>query len=312
MYIWILVLRLSTCQLLLLRGEKKGLKVMTSILELSCFQKVCISLILLAHVLFCLRLVYILNFPSFFFFFSPGKTSDLRTTPKHNQSFGFDLDQNNSSFSNASGAFPLSRGHQEDNGGLPSISLLDGVNTSGSHRHTPLTSTPKAREDRGTPGLDSSLFGPSNTSQGIGGGNNNPDDCWVTIFGFSASQTSVVIDEFLSCGQIISHHTDNIHSNWVHVQFETVFGAQRALTKDGAVLDRNGMMVGVRRYRPSKESSKRIVATPVSSKPTLQPLYLRQQRAKFSVTTPENGVFEASPYVKNSCWQRFLYYVFGL
>ena len=36
----------------------------------------------------------------------------------------------------------------------------------------------------------------------VGADNGNNGGCWVTVFGFPPTQTSAVIEELLSCGQV--------------------------------------------------------------------------------------------------------------
>ncbi len=180
----------------------------------------------------------------------------------------------------------------EETDGLPSVSLLDGVNASFLNDSAMQTS-----------GMAATSVSAVGAQAGVGGGGG--DQCWVIMFGFPASQTAVVIEEMLSCGQIVSHQSDGPLCNWAHVQFETALGAQRALTRDGAVLERVGLMVGVR--RSSGPTSRPRVA---HAAPAAQALFL-QPRSSYSVTG-SHLAYEFAPYAVNSWWSRFKYYILGL
>ena len=65
----------------------------------------------------------------------------------------------------------------------------------------------------------------------------------ITVFGFPASATSYVLQEFSVYGQILRHFPSN-QGNWLHIQYQTKLQAQKALSKNGKVLA-NSLMVGV-------------------------------------------------------------------
>jgi hypothetical protein len=183
-------------------------------------------------------------------------------------------------------------GAQDEGDGLPSVSLLDGINASFLNDSSHAASAASSNSSMAA-GLAASVAGAPG------------DQCWVTMFGFPASQTAQVIEEMLSCGQIVSHHSDGPLCNWVHVQFETPLGAQRALTRDGAVLERVGLMVGVR--RASGPASRPRVAHAVAAP---QSLFL-QARNSHSVTA-SGLAYEFAPYALNTWWSRVKYYFFGV
>jgi len=68
------------------------------------------------------------------------------------------------------------------------------------------------------------------------------DERWVTVFGFSVDNSSFVLRQFQKYGNIVRYVPGE--GNWIHIQYETKFQAQKALTKNGKILDRR-LMVGV-------------------------------------------------------------------
>jgi nuclear pore complex protein Nup53 len=134
------------------------------------------------------------------------------------------------------------------------------------------------------------------------------EQCWVILFGFPPAQTALVIEEFLSCGQIVSHHSESPLCNYVMVQFETPLGAQRALTRDGTVLERNGLMIGVQRSEAGPKTKVRVAQ---SSTATSQSLFLQPQRSAYTVSS-SHIPYEQAPYGSDSWFSRFKYYILGL
>jgi hypothetical protein len=72
---------------------------------------------------------------------------------------------------------------------------------------------------------------------------NQPNDTWITVFGFPPSSTSFVLQEFATYGQILRHVICS-QGNWMHIQYQTRLQAQKALSKNGKVLG-DSVMVGV-------------------------------------------------------------------
>lgn len=72
----------------------------------------------------------------------------------------------------------------------------------------------------------------------------DPLDCWVTVFGFSGAQAQSVLAYFKTVGNIVK--TELGQRNWLHLQFESPWAAQKALLKNGSVLPAAGScMIGV-------------------------------------------------------------------
>lgn len=71
-------------------------------------------------------------------------------------------------------------------------------------------------------------------------------DRWVTVFGFPQNYTSIVTKYFGDCGEIIKQkHAEN-QGNWIHILFRTKLDAERALGKNGKIIDSKlNIMIGV-------------------------------------------------------------------
>ncbi|KAL6764941.1 hypothetical protein V8C86DRAFT_2466287 [Haematococcus lacustris] len=72
------------------------------------------------------------------------------------------------------------------------------------------------------------------------------EDVWVTIFGFTPTDVPLILREFSSCGDILQWGTyGQPQANYIHVQFQNKFGAQRALLRNGESL-LSSLIVGVK------------------------------------------------------------------
>jgi nuclear pore complex protein Nup53 len=69
-------------------------------------------------------------------------------------------------------------------------------------------------------------------------------DQWVTVFGFPSNDVSTILQFFRSCGTILKVKYGPNNANWAHIQFKTKLQAQRALQKNGKIINGN-IMVGV-------------------------------------------------------------------
>ncbi|CAM6082570.1 unnamed protein product [Calypogeia fissa] len=74
-------------------------------------------------------------------------------------------------------------------------------------------------------------------------------DGWVTVFGFGVDETNSVMREFEKCGRIINHVPGPGGANWVHLQYQNHYDAQKALQKNGIQLN-GALIVGVKRLDP--------------------------------------------------------------
>lgn len=77
------------------------------------------------------------------------------------------------------------------------------------------------------------------------------DDTWVTVYGFPQDELAAVLREFQRCGDVLQWGTfgAGAGANFVHIQFATRYGAQRALLKGGEQLS-GTLIVGVKPLDP--------------------------------------------------------------
>lgn len=76
------------------------------------------------------------------------------------------------------------------------------------------------------------------------------DDTWVTVYGMVPSDTSLVLQEFQKCGDIMQWGTfGQPEANFLHLQFMNKHGAQRALLKNGEQLAYD-LIIGVKPVDP--------------------------------------------------------------
>lgn len=72
----------------------------------------------------------------------------------------------------------------------------------------------------------------------------SPSDasCWVTVFGFPLSLSSLILQHFESDGEIVQFETDR--GNWISIRFQSPLDARKALGKNGKIIADN-VMIGV-------------------------------------------------------------------
>ncbi|KAL2651872.1 hypothetical protein R1flu_020000 [Riccia fluitans] len=68
---------------------------------------------------------------------------------------------------------------------------------------------------------------------------------WVTVFGFGVDETNAVMREFEKCGPILNQVSGPGGANWVHIQYQNPYDAQKALQKNGIQLN-GALIVGVK------------------------------------------------------------------
>lgn len=73
-------------------------------------------------------------------------------------------------------------------------------------------------------------------------------DCWVTVFGFPQSATSMILSHFSQCGTIVNKMHPQNSGNWMHLRFTSRLECDRALNYNEKVLN-NFFMVGVARCK---------------------------------------------------------------
>lgn len=92
---------------------------------------------------------------------------------------------------------------------------------------------------------------------------NDQFERWITVFGFPGSHSSTILSYFHNFGQILRvKHSEN-GGNWIHLLFMTKLQAEKALGKNGKVLDPGNIMIGVVRCTdPSVMTDRVPIPTP--------------------------------------------------
>ncbi|GAX74822.1 hypothetical protein CEUSTIGMA_g2269.t1 [Chlamydomonas eustigma] len=72
------------------------------------------------------------------------------------------------------------------------------------------------------------------------------EDVWVTVFGFAPGDTSLILKEFSKCGDILQWGSyGQPNSNFLHLQYQNKYAAQRALLRNGDLLSVS-LIIGVK------------------------------------------------------------------
>lgn len=77
---------------------------------------------------------------------------------------------------------------------------------------------------------------------------------WVTVYGFSPTDTNLVLREFEKCGVILKHIPGPRDSNWMHILYQSRFDAQKALSKNGMQLN-GALIIGVKPVDPMQRQA---------------------------------------------------------
>lgn len=77
------------------------------------------------------------------------------------------------------------------------------------------------------------------------------EDTWVTVYGFSPDDLPLVLKEFQRCGDILQWGTfgASSQSNFMHIQYQNKYGAQRAQLRSGEQLN-SSLIIGVKQLEP--------------------------------------------------------------
>lgn len=73
-------------------------------------------------------------------------------------------------------------------------------------------------------------------------------DCWITVFGFPQSATSMILSHFSQCGTIVNKMQPQNSGNWLHLRFTSRLECDRALNYNEKILN-NFFMIGVARCK---------------------------------------------------------------
>lgn len=113
------------------------------------------------------------------------------------------------------------------------------LNQSGFNVSRVMSPIPMAREQDFTRNA-SVMSSYMNLSQSVPQGN----DCWITVFGFPQSASSMILSHFSQCGAIIEKVFATQNGNWVHLRFTSRLECDKALNYNGKVIGHN-LMIGV-------------------------------------------------------------------
>jgi len=127
------------------------------------------------------------------------------------------------------------------------------------------------------------------------------DDTCVTVFGFPENYLSKVLKSFASYGEVINYQKGE--GNWVHIRFANKLQAEKALTKNGMVLE--GVMIGV---VPS--STKRGVVKELVT--DMNPFVVARSTGPMSSYQVDSGMPRTAPVPTNSVWAKVMEYIFGM
>lgn len=165
---------------------------------------------------------------------TPGK-GKLEASPSFSLLSGQQVSGSPSWWSQSKGGGGGSSAEQEDKGkGSP----VDGVVQPGA-----LVTLPPPRE----------VARPEVQRQVIPTGNVQEEE-WVTVYGFSPSDTNLVLREFEKCGMIVKHVPGPRNANWMHILYQNRSDAQKALSKTGMMI--NGVViVGVKPVDPIQKQA---------------------------------------------------------
>ncbi|CAL2032962.1 unnamed protein product [Caenorhabditis brenneri] len=71
----------------------------------------------------------------------------------------------------------------------------------------------------------------------------NAADTWVTVFGFTPNQISILLNLFSRHGEVVSHQAPP-KGNFMHIRYSCITHAQQALSRNGTLLDQD-TLIGV-------------------------------------------------------------------
>jgi len=123
------------------------------------------------------------------------------------------------------------------------------------------------------------------------------DERWITVFGFPVGSTQNVLKHFAKYGDILQHRT-HVEGNWLHIQYQTRLQAQRALAKNGLILD--SLMIGVVPYK-EQQATKIVQNQPFKFRPSSSGTY-----------AVESVIPQTAPAPQSSLWSKFSEYILGV
>ncbi|KAL6137589.1 hypothetical protein ACLB2K_062879 [Fragaria x ananassa] len=78
---------------------------------------------------------------------------------------------------------------------------------------------------------------------------NPQEEEWVTVYGFSAADTNLVLRELEKCGVILKHVPGPRDANWMHILYQSSSDAWKALSKNGMQIN-GALIIGVKPLDP--------------------------------------------------------------
>jgi len=132
------------------------------------------------------------------------------------------------------------------------------------------------------------------------------DERWVTVYGFPQTSFSKVLRAFQKYGDIVRYKSEE--GNWVHIQYQTRLQAQKALTKNGKIIE-TGVMIGVLPYNAKRVASAGRELNPSTIlAPRLQQLHLTPSNSHYAV---EQAGPQTMPVAYPSMWTKVKEYLVG-
>eukprot|EP00775_Hariotina_reticulata_P011821 gene11821-11965_t len=134
------------------------------------------------------------------------------------------------------------------------------------------------------------------------------DDTWVTVFGFGPDDLPLVLREFQHSGDILQWGTfgASVQSNFMHIQYQTKYAAQRALLRSGEQLS-STLIVGVKPLEPRFRQM--IESHGFGSSPGR---HLKPQQAPVRPYRVDAGQAQALPQRSRSLVQKLSEFVLGI
>jgi len=132
--------------------------------------------------------------------------------------------------------------------------------------------------------------------------NEQNDDRWVVVFGFPQQATSTVLKQFQKYGDIVRYRAGE--GNWINIQYQTRLQAQKALSKNGKIID-DGLMIGV---VPNSNKKRIGVSTPLLTPFAIENKSVPINANNYSV---EPMLPKTLPIPSNSMWSKVTEYIFG-
>jgi len=131
------------------------------------------------------------------------------------------------------------------------------------------------------------------------------DDRWVIVFGFPPQAVRDVLKQFEKYGVITRYRLGE--GNWMNIQFQTKLEAQKALGKNGKILD--GFMVGVVPGSGKLSHGTALATRSQFPSTTTQIQYSARNTSDYSV---ESIMPKTAPIQQDSWYSKVMQYLLGM